>query len=139
MTISTINTRQRGTQGDGRAFSQEQLDVVWAKAKESMKNHPLIMAACKTFSKGFKDGTHVLDDYGHVISKKDYGIKEKHGWEIDHIHPVENKHSYPKGASFIDNMENLRVLHWESNERKGKNDARVYELEYEHVILNKSA
>ena len=139
MSISTLNTRQRGTQSDGRAFSQEHIDRLWEQAQESMTSHPLITAACKTFSKGFKDGTHVLDNYGHVIAKEDYGTKGKNGWEIDHIHPVENKHSYPKGANFIDEMENLRVLHWESNERKGKNDARIYELEYEHIILNKSA
>lgn len=139
MSISMLNTRKRGTQSDGRSFSQEDIDRAWLKAQRSMKNHPLLTAACKTFSKGFKEGTHVLDDYGHVIAKEDYGTKGKQSWEIDHIHPVDNKQTYPKGADCIDDMENLRVLHWESNARKGKNDARVYELEYEHIILNKSA
>ena len=144
MTISTDQSqhrknKHRGTQSDGRPFSPEQIEAIWQKAHRSMETHPFISIVCKMFSKGFKNGTHVFDDYGHVLTQEAYGKKEKHGWEIDHIHPIEKKESYVKGADHIDDIDNLRVLYWESNERKGKNDARIYELEYEHIILNKSA
>lgn len=131
--------RHRGTQSDGRAFSQEHQDAVWGKAQKNMADHSFLKAACQFFSKEFKEGTYVLDDYGHVICKDDYGTKTKHGWEVDHIHAVEKKESYSAGENAIDELDNLRVLHWKSNERKGKNDARIYELEYEYLILNKSA
>ncbi len=139
MTISNTQNRHRGTQSDGRTFSQEHIEAAWGKAHQAMDNHPLIHKACKTFSKAFKEGTHVLDDYGHVIAKNYYGKKEKHGLEIDHVHPVERKETYMNGPHAIDEIENIRVLYWESNKRKGNNDVRIYELEYEHIILNKSA
>lgn len=132
-------SRKRGTQSDGTDFSNNHVDAVWQKALDAMDNHPLLSTTCKTFSSKFRDGTHVLDDYGHVIARDEYGQESKHGWEIDHIHPVERKESYPSGPHSIDHVSNLRVLHWQSNERKGANDARIYELEYEYMILNKSA
>ena len=104
MTISTLQNRHRGTQSDGRAFSQEQIEAMWQKACDAMETHPLLSTACKTFSKAFKEGTHVLDDYGHVLFKEDYGLKGKHGWEIDHIDP--------DGS---DDIDNLQPLQWENN------------------------
>lgn len=135
----TTQIRHRGTQSDGRAFTEEHKKDVWEKAQRAMETHPFLTAACKFFSKEFKKGTYVLDDYGHVICKDEYGKKTKHGWEVDHIHDVNKKASYAAGSKSIDELDNLRVLHWESNERKGQNDSRIYELEYEYMILNKSA
>jgi len=131
--------RHRGTQSDGKAFTEDHKEAVWVKAQKAMENHPFLTAACQFFSKEFKKGTYVLDDYGHVICKEEYGQKTKHGWEVDHIHAVEKKETYSAGSKSIDDFDNLRVLHWASNERKGQNDSRIYELEYEHMILNKSA
>lgn len=136
MTIQQ-SSRARNTQSDGRSFTEDQIDQVWAKAVAAMDQHPLIKTVCKTIIPGIRKGTHVLDDYGHAIAKAEFGKKTKHGWEIDHIHPVEKQETY-KSSSNINDIENLRVLHWESNERKAANDARIYELEYEHIILNKA-
>lgn len=130
--------RHRGTQSDGCAFTPDRKEALWESAKNTMTDHPLLTAACKFFSKEFKEGTYVLDDYGHVICKDEYGQQTKHGWEIDHIHPVENKDSYPGGAASIDEPTNLRALHWASNQRKGTSDARIYELEYEHILLKEN-
>ena len=135
----TTQIRHRGTQSDGNAFSEKQKNAVWEKAQRAMESHPFLTAACQFFSKEFKKGTYVLDDYGHVICREEYGKKTKHGWEIDHICAVENKETYQAGSESVDEIDNLRVLHWKSNERKGQNDSRIYELEYEHMILNKSA
>lgn len=137
--MTTTQMRHRGTRSDGSAFSSKEKEAVWEAAKHTMADHPFLKAACQFFSKEFKDGTYVLDDYGHVICKDDYGTKTKHGWEIDHIHAIEKKNTYQTGPKNIDELNNLRVLHWQSNERKGQNDARIYELEYEYMILNKSA
>ena len=134
-----MTKRYRNTQSDGRSFSTETIEGVWQKSVDDMDNHPFISVACKFFSTEFKQGTYCLDSYGHIISKDEYGKKSKHGWEIDHIHPVENKETYKAGASSIDEINNLRVLHWESNKQKKDLDARIYELEYEWVILKKTA
>ena len=136
--LANTPKRKRNVLSTGEEFSKEYINYVWNKARASMENHPLVHSICKTFLKGIKDGTYVLDDYGHLICRDEFGQKSKHGWEIDHIHPVEKKNLYTASSS-IDDVENLRALHWQSNERKSSNDARIYELEYEHVILNKAS
>ncbi len=130
--------RHRGTDSQGQKFSQEIINKAWEKACEKMNNHEFIEHAFKFFSKKFKEGTYCLDDYGHIISKDEYGLKTKHGWEIDHIYPVSKKSHYGNGADNIDEFSNLRSLHWESNKRKGRLDPASYELEWEWVILHKS-
>ena len=92
----------------------------------------------KFFSKKFKENSYCLDDYGHVICKAEHGQNTKHGWEIDHIHPVAKKGSYTNGEDKIDESSNLRALHWESNKRKGRLDPKTYELEWEWITLNKA-
>ena len=131
--------RHRGTDSQGNKFTQEVIDRAWAQACEKMHSHDLIEHALKFFSTKFKEGTYCLDDYGHIISKDEYGQETKHGWEIDHIHPVAKEESYAKGAGAIDEEANLRALHWESNKRKGRLDPLTYELEWEWVTLNKAA
>ncbi len=131
--------RHRGTDSQGNKFTQEIINQAWTTACEKMHDHDLIEHALKFFSDKFEEDTYCLDDYGHIISKDEYGLESKHGWEIDHIHPVTRKESYSQGADAIDSAQNLRALHWESNKRKGRQDPQTYELEWEWLILNKAA
>ena len=131
--------RHRGTTSKGEKFTKEMIDQAWSKASERMHNHDFIETALKFFSEKFKEGSYCLDDYGHIISKDEYGQESRHGWEIDHIYPVGKKDTYENGAHKIDELENLRALHWESNKRKGRLDPKTYELEWEWVVLNKAA
>lgn len=135
--FKTVSSRPRNSLSNGEPFPQGVIDRVWDQAVKAMEKHPLVKSISKTVVPGIKQGTHVIDDYGHVVCKSEFGNISKYGWEIDHIHPVEKAGSYKNSAS-IDDFENLRVLHWKSNERKSVNDARIYELEYEHIILNKA-
>ena len=135
-------TRERNTQSNGEPFTPEQIDAVWQKAQGQLKTHSLIHKISTVFNKGIKQGTHCVDDYGHVIARDEFGQETECGWEIDHIHPVEKRSTYAgneKGEGSIDDLENLRVLHWKSNATKAANDARIYELEYERFILNKAS
>lgn len=130
-------------QSTGEPFSKETIQKVWEKARSSQKNHSFIYSVTSLFNSGVKKGTHVMDDYGHILAFDEFGQSSKNGWHIDHIHPVSKKDALDifgdiSGKS-IDDIENLRVLHWSSNETKKDLDARVYELEYERFILNKSA
>ena len=131
--------RHRGTTSQGEKFRQELIDQAWSKACERMHKHDLIETALQFFSGKFKEGTYCLDDYGHIISRDEYGQESRHGWEIDHIYPVAKQDTYEQGASKIDELENSRALHWESNKRKGRLDPKAYELEWEWMILNKAA
>ena len=96
------------------------------------------MSNKKFFSAKFDDGTYCLDDYGHVISKDEYGQESRHGWEIDHVHPVATAETYTAGADKIDEFDNLRALHWEANKQKGRLTAETYEQEWEWMKLNKT-
>ncbi|HBN22988.1 MAG TPA: hypothetical protein DD412_07105 [Holosporales bacterium] len=131
--------RHRGTTSQGEKFTKDRIDQAWSKACGGMHNHDLIEAALQFFSEKFKEGSYCLDDYGHIISRDEYGQESRHGWEIDHICPVAKKDTYEQGAHKIDEPENLRALHWESNKRKGRLDSKTYELEWEWVVLNKAA
>ena len=131
--------RHRGTDSKGNKFTQEVIEHAWEMAHEKMHNHDFIEHALKFFSKKFEEGSYCLDDYGHIISKDEYGQESKHGWEIDHIYPVAKKSSYEYSEDAIDRLFNLRAIHWESNKRKGGLDPQTYELEWEWVILNKAA
>ena len=86
--IRQAQIRDRGTQSNGRAFSQAHKEALWEKAQGAMEKHPFLTAAFQLFSKEFKEGTYVLDDYGHVVCREEYGQRTKHGWEIDHLHPL---------------------------------------------------
>ena len=51
------------------------------------------------------------DDFGNPIRYGDYGDRNSdHGWEIDHIVPVE------RGGA--DTLSNLRPLQWSANVRR---------------------
>ena len=131
--------RHRGTDSKGARFNQDVIDKAWATACEKMHSHEFIEHALKFFSKKFENETYCLDDYGHIISKSEYGKESKHGWEIDHIYPVATKEDYTNGADAIDEPANLRALHWESNKQKGRLDPKTYEIEWEWITLNRAA
>ena len=48
-----------------------------------------------------------IDDYGNVIRRQDDGTQGEYGWEIDHIHP--------SALGGLDDVSNLRALHWRAN------------------------
>ena len=52
-----------------------------------------------------------VDDYGNVIRWQDYGTQGQYGWEIDHIHP--------SSLGGLDDLSNLRALHWRANRSLG--------------------
>lgn len=131
--------RHRGTNSQGEKFTQVAIDQAWEKACDNMHKHELMDSALKFFSAKFEEGAYCLDDYGHIISKDEHGQESRHGWEIDHIHPVDKKSTYGEGLDNIDHPQNLRALHWESNKRKGELDPTTYEIEWEWLTLNKAA
>jgi len=52
------------------------------------------------------------DDYGNEIHRREYGNRHSEfGWEIDHITPL--------SADGINDISNLRALHWRTNLRRG--------------------
>jgi hypothetical protein len=72
------------------------IEAVWEKARVSAEYRPLR-----------------VESFGSLIWKDAYGnTNSKLGWEIDHIKPV------TKGGG--DNLENLQLLQWENNRRKGE-------------------
>ncbi len=126
---------QRNVQSSGEPFTDAQIKAVWEKSQKIFESHPLLHLLSKTVSSKIKSGSYILDSYGHMVSFDKFGEASDYGWEIDHICPINSK----KSSSKNDDIENLRVLHWQSNEKKGQLDARIYELEYEYIILNKAS
>ncbi len=53
------------------------------------------------------------DAYGNRVRRKDYGDRSSpYGWELDH-HPI------PKSRGGLDNVSNLRALHFRPNAQHG--------------------
>ncbi len=86
--------RESNTTVYGTTFDSETVKKVWAKAE-------------KEFGYFF----FRKDIYGRSIGLQDFGKKNDHGWDIDHIVPVS------KGGT--DDLSNLQPLHWSSNIDKG--------------------
>ena len=89
-------TRRRGTDTEGRRFSQERVEEVWEKAKKIPGKNP--------------------DDYrrdaaGNVIRRSSYGKDSEMGWEVDHKRPVDKDGT--------DNLRNLQPLQTDENREKG--------------------
>jgi|ERR1017187_476790 hypothetical protein len=92
------NTMSRipNTDAAGKPFDATMIEAVWEKARVSAEYRPLR-----------------VESFGSLIWKDAYGnTNSKLGWEIDHIKPV------TKGGG--DNLENLQLLQWENNRRKGE-------------------
>lgn len=78
------------------AFTDQQINEVWAKGRPVAGNEPSIWR---------------LDECGAWIGREYYGNRNsEYGWEIDHISPSAN------GGSDV--LSNLRPLHWENNANK---------------------
>ena len=75
-------------------FTSETILKVWQKAAVDEYNVP---------------NDYRKDECGAWIERAQYGNHDSaYGWEIDHINP----------ASDMDNLSNLRPLHWKNNNSK---------------------
>lgn len=89
--------RSRGTNTQGRSFTEATIDAVWRKAQEVLYVDPSVERR---------------DRCGARILRSHYGDTSKRtGWEIDHIKPV--------SAGGGDDLPNLQPLQWENNRSKG--------------------
>ena len=62
------------------------------------------------------------DACGAWIIWADFGKRESpFGWEIDHIYPEALYKLHNATSNAINNIENLRPLHWKNNHSKGAN------------------
>ncbi len=90
--------RERNTSFCGEAWTREEIDAVWQKAKVIQGYDPSVIRqdSCSTW-----------------IHYSEFGINTKDGvgWEIDHIKPVSESGS--------DDLSNLQALQWENNKFKG--------------------
>ena len=94
-----MNSRKPSTKRSGKDFTEEEEKEVWEKAQ---------------MIDGKSPDTKRRDACGAIIKYEDYGNRQsEHGWEVDHIKPVE------KGGG--DEMENLQPLHWRNNVSKSDN------------------
>lgn len=60
------------------------------------------------------------DACGAWISWERYGDKHSpYGWQIDHIYPESRLHLRRFSQENIDDLRNLRPMHWKNNQSKG--------------------
>ena len=89
--------RGSNTNRVGQQFSDVQIRVVWQKGRPVP---------------GLDHNLYHYDCCGAIIRFQDYGnVSSDHGWEIDHVNPVDN------GGT--DDLSNLQPLHWKNNRLKG--------------------
>lgn len=106
--------RNRGTTRTGRSFSEATKQIVWQMGR------PIA---------GRPSNLWRLDRYGALMYWPDYGRTDDggHGWEIDHILPVD--------AGGTDWSFNLQPLQWQNNRSKGRStDGRFTTFRYTGVL-----
>jgi 5-methylcytosine-specific restriction endonuclease McrA len=88
-------SRKRGTDADGRRFTQERVQEVWETAQTIRGKDP---------------DQYRRDAAGNVIRRASYGKDSEMGWEVDHKKPVNRDGS--------DNLRNLQPLQTDENREK---------------------
>lgn len=92
----TFLSRLPGTTERGDDFSEEVVDKVWRKARQTLPGY-------------------AKDACGATIRRHAYGKLSSDGWEIDHIVPI--------ALDGTDHPDNLQALHWKNNRSKGDRPA----------------
>jgi 5-methylcytosine-specific restriction endonuclease McrA len=88
--------RNRNTDINGKAFGSTTVRKVWEKGREI---------------NDYDKDVWRYDICGKPMKHSDYGKTDsKHGWEVDHIKPVEKEGT--------DDLSNLQPLQWENNRDK---------------------
>ena len=87
------------------AFTTQQIDDVWSKG---------------TKVPNFDSSKYRKDACGAWISRDKYGDEHSpYGWQIDHIYPESKLKLRRMNQESIDDIQNLRPMHWKNNKSKG--------------------
>lgn len=85
-------------------FTDEQLDEIWEKVKKDSSDY---------------SGKMRKDACGAWMKRDKYGDRNSSfGWEVDHIYPKSKLEDAHVPDDLINNMTNLRPLHWKNNDSK---------------------
>lgn len=88
------------------SWSEAQIDAVWNKGLvvEEYDPNEYRQDACNAW-----------------IARREYGKQSNLGWEIDHVFPESRAREFGYPQMQIDDIKNLRPMHWENNRSKNDN------------------
>ena len=87
------------------AYSADQIEKVWNKGK---------------IVPNFDSSKYRKDACGAWIVRDKYGdTHSPYGWQIDHIYPEAKLKLRRLDQESIDNIKNMRPMHWQNNASKG--------------------